>query len=52
VAGIAQATCGSVELLFVDGKPVYFDLNMLSTLPTLDMGVQNLEVIIFIYIYL
>jgi hypothetical protein len=41
VAAIAQASCGSVELLYVDGKPVYFDLNMLSTLPTPGVGVED-----------
>lgn len=32
-AKIAGAECGSVELLYHAGRPMYFDFNLLSTLP-------------------
>lgn len=40
---ISQADCGSVEFMYNEsgGRPVYFDLNMLSTLPIMDGSVGD-----------
>ena len=34
LAVLADADCGSVELLYSDGRELFFDFNLLSTLPT------------------
>lgn len=45
IAAKAEATCGSVELLYREGwgdqAPVFFDVNMLSTLPLMDGSVLD-----------
>ncbi|KAK3252132.1 hypothetical protein CYMTET_38556 [Cymbomonas tetramitiformis] len=43
IAQLTGADCGSVELLYeaTDAEPVYFDVNMLSTLPLLDGSVSD-----------
>mmetsp|Transcript_108224 Transcript_108224/g.345049 ORF Transcript_108224/g.345049 Transcript_108224/m.345049 type:complete len:294 (-) Transcript_108224:56-937(-) len=38
LAAAAGADCGSVELLYADGQPQYFDFNLLSTLPAAGEG--------------
>ena len=36
LAALAEADCGSVELLYSRGRELYFDFNLLSTLPSSD----------------
>eukprot|EP00929_Paragymnodinium_shiwhaense_P086676 TRINITY_DN4714_c0_g1_i2.p1 TRINITY_DN4714_c0_g1~~TRINITY_DN4714_c0_g1_i2.p1 ORF type:complete len:339 (-),score=81.54 TRINITY_DN4714_c0_g1_i2:149-1099(-) len=36
LAALAEADCGSVELLFEEGQPVFFDFNCLSSMPTVE----------------
>ena len=45
IVDISQGDCGSVEFMYDErgGPPVYFDLNMLSTLPIMDGSVENAE---------
>ena len=45
IVDISQGDCGSVEFMYDEhgGPPVYFDLNMLSTLPIMDGSVKNAE---------